>query len=191
MDAVEFTLKKNQLDIKVNLPDGPVQGHWQLMKPHIETPPEENLSDSSPPDSLTPKNFDPQRLPKSLRKDILDFLTKLPNINRTDTQQSLISGAYLGNKITQNILYDKPPCSFFSWLIDYSKAYGLLDDGRDPLEAVLEAAKDMIGSDKRKEADFLIRELRKFHRKQEERKEHRRYHEESREFSSMFQVPNE
>jgi len=50
---------------------------------------------------------------------------------------------------------------FFQLLVSTLNKYGTLNDGRDALEAVLEAAKGSVGRDRRDDCESLIQQLQK------------------------------
>lgn len=54
------------------------------------------------------------------------------------------------------ISFEEPAFVFFQKLLPVLIQYGRLEDGRDPLEAILEATKELIGTDKRAYCNELI-----------------------------------
>lgn len=101
-------------------------------------------------------------LPFELNKEIVDFLTSLPNINDSNGQQTLIHRAALDEQLQRQIKFPGSAVQFFDLLVPVLVRYGQLEDGRDALEAVLESAKDFVGLDRKKDCDVLIQELHKW-----------------------------
>ncbi len=95
-----------------------------------------------------------------LHKKIVDFLISLPNTKDSNGRKALIQGAVLDAQLQSQISFSEPPLQFFQSLIPLLVEYGQLEDGRNTLEAVLEAAKDYIGPDRRACCDQLIDQLR-------------------------------
>lgn len=98
-------------------------------------------------------------LPVTLYNGIVDFLTSLPNIDDIDTQRVIIYRAGLEQELQTQISFSKPSAQFASLLVATLVGYGILKDGRNALESVLEAAKHFVGSDGKKDCDALIQEL--------------------------------
>jgi hypothetical protein len=101
-------------------------------------------------------------LPIELRNKIIDFLASLPNLHDSDTQQALLYQAGLDFQLSSQIPYGKPIAEFVPRLVGVLTKFGKLNDGRNALEAVLEAAKSQIGADRREHCDRLIGELQVF-----------------------------
>ncbi|MBN2267651.1 MAG: toll/interleukin-1 receptor domain-containing protein [Candidatus Babeliaceae bacterium] len=101
-------------------------------------------------------------LPRELRYKITEFLTSLPNIYDNNAQQVLIDRAGLDPQLQQQIKFNASPEQFVQLLISTINKYGILEDGRNALEAILESTKDSIGKDRREYCDLLIQELHKF-----------------------------
>ncbi len=95
-----------------------------------------------------------------LHDKIATFLTAIPNIHDHNTQKALIYSASLDQRLQQQIDITGAPAQFVQVLIVTLKDYGRLEDGRNALEALLEAAKDSVGTDHRAYCDELIRDLR-------------------------------
>ncbi len=89
----------------------------------------------------------------------VEFLASLPNIHDENSQRTLIYSAGLDSQLQQQIGFNLPPMQFFQLLVFMLKSYGTLEDGRDALEAILEAAKNYVGQDKKNYCDRLIQEL--------------------------------
>lgn len=99
-------------------------------------------------------------LPHDLNNKIISFLEQLPGFNSNNSYNTLILKAGLDLELDRQIQRDVPPTNFITLLVSTLQQYGTLHDGRDALEAVLEAAKQWVGQDKRSVCDGLIQELR-------------------------------
>lgn len=108
---------------------------------------------------LTEFRVKTMQLSYALNKKIVDFLVSLPGINDTDKQQALIQSARLDRNLLSQVRFNAASGQFFQLLVSTLLQYGRLEDGRDALVAVLQAAKDSVGPDKRVECDRLISEL--------------------------------
>lgn len=104
-------------------------------------------------------DYQPNTITKSLDNRIVEFLTSLPNITNIQAQQALILGAGLDQELLNQINFGSPPGQFFQLLIPILRNYGELEDGRDALVAVLESARELVGSNRKKQCDTLIEEL--------------------------------
>ena len=91
---------------------------------------------------------------------IVDFLISLPNVNDSSGRKALIYRAGLDANLQSLIEFSEPLGQFFELLVPQLISYGKLNDGRNALEAVLESAKDYVGSEKKRECDNLIQELK-------------------------------
>jgi hypothetical protein len=96
----------------------------------------------------------------ALHKKIVNFLMSLPNINDSNGQQAFINSAALDDPLQRLIKFPGSPAQFFQLLVPQLVKYGQLEDGRNALEAILEATKDYVGRDKKAYCDRLIQELR-------------------------------
>jgi WD40 repeat protein len=99
-------------------------------------------------------------LSATLQRDILRFLTSLPNIHDPDAQRALIHSAAPDAELPGKITFGGPSEQFFTLLIPALISYGPLADGRDPLEALLEAAKIQVGPDRQAQGERLIAQWR-------------------------------
>ena len=99
-------------------------------------------------------------LSAELNKQIIEFLASLPNVHDNSGQQALILRAGLDPQLRQQIHFGGSPAQFFPLLVNTLLAYGKLDDEREALEAVLKAAKDAVGKDKKRYCDSLIQKIR-------------------------------
>jgi len=94
--------------------------------------------------------------PVSLQQQIVDFLMSLPNIHDKDSQRALIYHAGLDKQVESQIPTDKPPFQFVPSLVSILLDYGRLADGRYALVAILEAAKNYVGEDKKQYCQSII-----------------------------------
>lgn len=76
-----------------------------------------------------------------LHERIVDFLLSLPKILDNNSQQALIYSAGLDHRLQSRITIGGSADKFVRLLIPTLLDYGKLKDGRNTLEAVLEAAK--------------------------------------------------
>ena len=100
--------------------------------------------------------------PIGLNNKIVKFLTSVPNIHNESGRRALILSAELDPQLQNQINFGEPPVQFFPLLIFMLIRYGKLKDGRDALEAVLVAAKNYVGQDKKDYCDTLIQELQSY-----------------------------
>jgi len=91
-----------------------------------------------------------------LNKKIVNFLTSLPGINDRNGQQALINRAGLDKQLQDQIKFPGSTAQFFDLLVPTLVQYGQIEDGRNALESVLEAAKDYVGKNRRAYCDRLI-----------------------------------
>jgi len=95
-------------------------------------------------------------LSADLRRSIINFLQTLPNINSEDGRLALIESAVLDEKLTAQIRFDQALALFCQRLVTILIGYGSLQDGRDALEAVLDAGKSWVGLTRAEECDTFI-----------------------------------
>ncbi len=96
----------------------------------------------------------------TLQREIIDFLKSLPNIHDADSQRALIYHAGLESELQEQIPFGKPSAQFVPILVATLIKYGKLNDERYAIEAILQAAKDHVGSDKKFYCDKLIQKVR-------------------------------
>lgn len=94
-----------------------------------------------------------------LNNDIVEFLLSLPNVGDINTRQSLLLGAGLDLQLINVISMDGPSRQFIQMLIANLQNYGELRDSRNAIEALLESAKKLVGSNKNKYCQSLIQRL--------------------------------
>jgi len=100
-------------------------------------------------------------LSATLQQEILDFLTSLPSIHGTSSQQAFINRAGLDSQLHNHIDFSGSVAQFFDLLVPQLVRYDELADGRHALEAVLESAKGYVGPNRQKVCDGLIERARK------------------------------
>ncbi len=98
-------------------------------------------------------------IPPRLQHRIVDFLISLPSIHDNNSQRSLIYQAGLDTELQGQISFDKPAMQFALFLVSTLIKYGKLSDGRYAIEAILEAAKNFVGQDRKIYCETLINEL--------------------------------
>ncbi|MCP4110986.1 MAG: toll/interleukin-1 receptor domain-containing protein [Desulfobacteraceae bacterium] len=99
-------------------------------------------------------------LPFTIKNKVVDFIESIPNIHDKGGRYSLIYSASLDKQLINLIIFDGPTNQFCQLLVQTLVSYGKLEDGRDALEAVMIAAKENVGHDRRKNCDDIIQELR-------------------------------
>ena len=104
--------------------------------------------------------FEARRLPFELRRQIIAFFTSLPNMQHQAAQQAFINSLALDAPLKQGIKIGNASKEFFEMLVETLERYGTLEDGRDPLEAMLKIAKESVGKEGRAACDKMIEELR-------------------------------
>ena len=100
----------------------------------------------------------------TLTQKIAEFLISLPNIHDGNTQRALIYSAGLDARLQNQLCIAVPPAQFVQLLVSTLSDYGMLEDGRHALEAILEAAKQYVGRVHRVYCDELITELKEIGR---------------------------
>lgn len=99
-------------------------------------------------------------LPAALQKKIIDFLTELPNVSTDTEQKAFIQPAVLDAQLQRQIKFPGATLQFFTLLVPMLAEYGDLEDGRNALEAILEAAKDLVGPNRQTHCEDLIEQWR-------------------------------
>ncbi|MFX0201109.1 MAG: hypothetical protein ACFFCW_33740 [Candidatus Hodarchaeota archaeon] len=115
-------------------------------------------------ESITDEKFQgkkKQSLPFSLQKDIIELLMSLPNSDDIQAQRALVYSAGLDTQLHYQIHFSNSPAQFFQLLIPTLNRYGILEDGRNAIEAVLDSVKNSIGQEGKQCCDRLIHELHK------------------------------
>ncbi len=96
-----------------------------------------------------------------LRNEIVDFMQSIPIADSRDDRHTLILKAGLDRQLIGNISFDGLTNIFSELLIDTLLSYGMLNNGRDPLVALLEAVKNYVESDRIEECNALIQQLQR------------------------------
>ena len=92
----------------------------------------------------------------NLTNDIAQFFATLPHINdHLNTRKALIYRIDSGNELSRQIDFTGETQSFCRKLTRVLTTHGKLQDGRDPLDAVLEALEGNIDREKQAECDRL------------------------------------
>ncbi|MCP4405731.1 MAG: AAA family ATPase [bacterium] len=99
------------------------------------------------------------KIPRTLQKDIIDFLISIPTISDSMGRQAFLRTGVLDTRLYNQLNLSGPPMQFVQLLVPALYQYGTLEDGRHALIAVLEAARDYVGLDKREYCNELIRKL--------------------------------
>jgi len=117
------------------------------------------VTERTRPNSAAPIAIETRRLPFELRRQIIAFLTALPNMQHQAAQQAFVNSLALDAPLKQGIKIGNASKEFFEMLVETLEGYGTLEDGRDPLEAMLKVAKESVGKERRAACDKLIEEL--------------------------------
>lgn len=96
----------------------------------------------------------------TVRREIVEFLIALPNVYDSQGRRALLLQAGIDAELLDQIDWGDSSKLFFPRLLDILLSYGTLPDGKHALEAVLEAAKENIGQDKRALCDGLIHDVK-------------------------------
>lgn len=97
-----------------------------------------------------------------LNKKIVTFLTTLPNIDDIAGRKAFIKHVGFDKQLQEQIDFSGSSGQFVELLVSQLVRYGQLEDGRNALEAVLEAAKDYVGRDRKAYCETLLQELHAF-----------------------------
>lgn len=95
-------------------------------------------------------------IPAILRHSIIEFLTNIPNIHDHHGQQAFLDSAGLDTALYNQLHVGEPPKQFVELIVSTLLRYGKLQNGQEALEAVLEAAKQRVGTDKQVLCDQLL-----------------------------------
>lgn len=106
------------------------------------------------------------RLPFSLYKKVINFILSIQNnddqkldINDQYIRQALILNTNLDIELKGQISVNIPAVQFVHNLVGKLIQYGTLKDGRNPIEAILESAKDFVSNRREDEYNTIIQEL--------------------------------
>ncbi len=97
-------------------------------------------------------------LSKHLNDEIANYIESFLKTRDRYEWKSFILSVCLDDNLFNQIFFDARLTAFCQLLISELTNYGLLKDGREPLEAVLNAMKQKIGKDKAQFCDILINE---------------------------------
>lgn len=100
--------------------------------------------------------------PVTLYQKIVKFLSSLPNIDKVDSRRAFIYSSVIDSQLEKQIQYDGTNEQFFQLTVRILKDYEKLNDGRYALVAILEAAKNYVGQDRRIDCDNLLHELSEY-----------------------------
>lgn len=100
-----------------------------------------------------------QEIAATLHNRIVDVLTSLPNIQDKNERRALIYSAGLDQELENQLEFDGSTLQFCQLLVKTLGKYGILKDGRSALIAILEAAKNRVGQDKKEVCEVLIQKL--------------------------------
>ena len=99
-----------------------------------------------------------EKLSSALLLEIANFLASLPNITDESFRKTLLIHTGL-TEVINHIETRVPAAIFIPHLVSFLTHYGTLNDGRNPLVALLEIAKEFVGRDRQAFADELIDKL--------------------------------
>lgn len=98
-------------------------------------------------------------LSAALTQQIVEFLSSLPELDKEDARRAWLFSAGLDTPLQQQIQIGGSSRQFFQLLAQTTVAYGRLHDGRFALEAILTAAKSLVGPDRQAHADSLMAQI--------------------------------
>lgn len=151
-------------------PDGVL---WKMNEPSKQGSPEQSqqsgqeqqkTSDQTTPEETKPispaKEAEVMASSKDLHDKLIKFFTSIPDINILENQRALLKMARLDAQLSGMLTPTTNPTTFFPLVLSTMEQYGTLEDGRNPVLAVLEAAKSFVGPKGKAESDGLIKALR-------------------------------
>jgi len=97
---------------------------------------------------------------KDIHDRLINFFTSIPDIDVLDNQRALIKRAKLDLQLVYMLTPNTQPAVFFPLVISTMEQYGTLEDGRNPVIALIEAAQFFVGSQGKAESNGLIRALK-------------------------------
>ncbi|MDY0093723.1 MAG: hypothetical protein RBT80_13595 [Candidatus Vecturithrix sp.] len=98
--------------------------------------------------------------PATLHQRIKDFLGVLPNLADSPAQRAFVASIGLEHSLQQQLHVGLPQGQFVELLVSILSKYGRLADGRQALEALLEAAQQYVGQDRKRYCETLLHALR-------------------------------
>lgn len=111
------------------------------------------------------------KLSIALQNRIISFLVTLPNIGDSQNRRALIESAGLDTALQGQIRFEEASIQFFQLLVPNLLQYGKLEDGRESLFAVLDAAKMYVGQERQEDCENLLNELRTSWQKHTQKRE--------------------
>ncbi len=132
---------------------------FNLLQPYIGAGRTDEPESEKPAGSQI-HDLEKRKLPPQLNKKIVEFLALILNLDDSDMQRAFIYKVGLDIRLQNRITFGRSPALFLQLLVTTVNKYGMLEDGRNALEAVVESTKDYVGPDRREYCDTLIRELR-------------------------------
>ena len=99
----------------------------------------------------------------NIAKEIAQFLTTLPNIGNPAARRALMYQAGLDERLINQLDFEGDAYSFCHNAIAKLVKYGKLENGRDALDVVLQAAQAGVGRDKQAECEQLRQRWRDAH----------------------------
>lgn len=98
----------------------------------------------------------PGQVSLRVRQRIVRFLSELPNMASGDTLRALLYEAGFEPVFHNRLDLNQPPAQFFQILVPQLNEYGPVEDGRPALKALIEAAMNHVGPDKRAYGETLL-----------------------------------
>jgi hypothetical protein len=97
---------------------------------------------------------------QTLRIAIADCLEMFPGIETLEGRKELIAQADLDAELAKRITYGGSVRSFSALLVADLEEYGRLEDGYHPLQAIVDAVRESVDGQERRECDVLLADLR-------------------------------
>ena len=97
---------------------------------------------------------------QTLRIAIADCLELFPGIETLEGRKELVAQADLDAELAKRITYGGSVRSFSALLVADLEEYGRLEDGYHPLQAIVDAVRESVDGQERRECDVLLTDLR-------------------------------
>ncbi len=97
---------------------------------------------------------------QTLRIAIADCLELFPGIETLEGRKELVAQADLDAELAKRITYGGSVRSFSALLVADLEEYGRLEDGYHPLQAIVDAVRESVDGQERRECDVLLADLR-------------------------------
>jgi hypothetical protein len=97
---------------------------------------------------------------QTLRIAIADCLEMFPGIETLEGRKELITQADLDAELAKRITYGGSVHSFCALLVSDLEEYGTLEDGYHPLQAIVDAVRESVDGEERRECDVVLTDLR-------------------------------